>query len=113
NLQFCNIVINYDLPWNPFRVVQRIGRVHRIGQSRNMQVFNYRLRNELDERLADCHETRVDSAVARLASVTGLDMTDIRDQLLGMAQEFIDYEKIYRQALTDSKIKSPEEEISA
>ncbi len=112
NLQFCNIVVNYDSPWNPFRVVQRIGRVHRIGQERNMQVFTFRLRNGLDQRLTECHESRADAAVARLAQVTGIDATDIRDQLLGLAQEFIDYEKLYRQALKDSETRSSEQEIA-
>lgn len=112
NLQFCNIVVNYDSPWNPFRVVQRIGRVHRIGQKRNMQIFTFRLRNELDQRLTECHESRVDVAVSRLTQVTGLDAADIRDQLLGLAQEFIDYEKLYRQTLKDSESKSSEAEIA-
>lgn len=40
NLQFCNTVINYDLPWNPLRLEQRIGRVHRIGQSECVRVYN-------------------------------------------------------------------------
>ena len=112
NLQFCNVVVNYDSPWNPFRVVQRIGRVHRIGQDRNMQIFTFRLRNGLDQRLTECHESRVDTAVARLAQVTGLDATDVRDQLIGLAQEFIDYEKLYRQALKDSETKPSEAEIA-
>ena len=63
-------------------------------------------------RVTECHESRVDTAVARLAQVTGLDATDIRDQLLGLAQEFIDYEKLYRQALKDSETKSSEAEIA-
>ena len=40
NLQFCRIVVNFDLPWNPMRVEQRIGRVHRIGQTRDVLVAN-------------------------------------------------------------------------
>lgn len=40
NLQFCNQVINYDLPWNPMRVEQRIGRVHRLGQKRDVHIYN-------------------------------------------------------------------------
>jgi SNF2 family DNA or RNA helicase len=40
NLQFCNQVINYDLPWNPMRVEQRIGRVHRLGQKRDVYINN-------------------------------------------------------------------------
>lgn len=112
NLQFCNIVVNYDLPWNPFRLVQRIGRVHRIGQSRNMKVFNLQLRNDLDERLAGCHEERVDTAVERLSNVTGWNVEDIRDQLLGFAQEFINYEQLYRDALKESKSTLSEQEIA-
>ena len=111
NLQFCNIVVNYDLPWNPFRVVQRIGRVHRIGQKKDMQVFNYRLLNELDERLSDCHEGRVDTAISRLSEVTGLVPSDIRDQLLGFAQEFINYDKVFSDSLARSGLRSSEQEI--
>lgn len=40
NLQFCHVVVNYDLPWNPMRVEQRIGRVHRLGQSSDVLVVN-------------------------------------------------------------------------
>lgn len=40
NLQFCNALVNYDLPWNPMTIEQRIGRIHRLGQQRNVHVFN-------------------------------------------------------------------------
>lgn len=40
NLQFCRHIINYDLPWNPMRVEQRIGRVHRLGQKRDVHIYN-------------------------------------------------------------------------
>ncbi|OGP57594.1 MAG: hypothetical protein A2V67_09210 [Deltaproteobacteria bacterium RBG_13_61_14] len=41
NLQFCHLMVNYDLPWNPTRLEQRMGRIHRIGQERDVYVFNF------------------------------------------------------------------------
>ena len=41
NLQFCRLLINYDLPWNPTRLEQRLGRIHRIGQERDVHTFNF------------------------------------------------------------------------
>ena len=52
NLQFCNLVVNYDLPWNPQRIEQRIGRCHRYGQERDVLVVNFlNRRNAADDRL--------------------------------------------------------------
>jgi superfamily II DNA/RNA helicase len=53
NLQFCNIMVNYDLPWNPMRVEQRIGRIHRIGQKREVYIFNMGLKNTIEEYVLD------------------------------------------------------------
>jgi superfamily II DNA or RNA helicase len=49
NLQFCRTVINYDLPWNPMQLEQRVGRVHRIGQTRDVFVFNFCLAGSLED----------------------------------------------------------------
>jgi SNF2 family DNA or RNA helicase len=51
NLQFCHIVINYDLPWNPMRIEQRIGRVDRIGQSNPVRAFNFIFENSVEFRV--------------------------------------------------------------
>ena len=51
NLQFCNTLINFDLPWNPMRIEQRVGRVHRIGQTREVFVFNLCTRGSLEEKI--------------------------------------------------------------
>ncbi len=51
NLQFANTLINFDLPWNPMRIEQRIGRVHRIGQTREVFVFNLCTAGSLEERI--------------------------------------------------------------
>ena len=60
NLQFSNIIINYDLPWNPMKIEQRCGRVDRIGQQRDVEIYNliiedtveYRVREVLEEKLS-------------------------------------------------------------
>lgn len=49
NLQFCNCVLNYDLPWNPMRIEQRIGRVHRVTQTRDVHVANFFAIDTVDE----------------------------------------------------------------
>jgi len=49
NLQFCRTVVNYDLPWNPMTIEQRIGRVHRIGQTREVYVFNLCLAGSVEQ----------------------------------------------------------------
>jgi hypothetical protein len=59
NFQFCNIVINYDLPWNPMKIEQRIGRLDRIGQKRDVQIYNFAVRGMLDERILDVLEYRI------------------------------------------------------
>jgi superfamily II DNA or RNA helicase/tetratricopeptide (TPR) repeat protein len=49
NIQFCNTLINYDLPWNPMRLEQRIGRIHRIGQERDVFIFNLCLQGSIED----------------------------------------------------------------
>jgi superfamily II DNA or RNA helicase len=51
NLQFCRTVINYDLPWNPVTIEQRVGRVHRIGQTRDVYIFNLCLAGSVEEHI--------------------------------------------------------------
>lgn len=49
NIQFANTIVNYDLPWNPMQIEQRIGRVHRIGQTQDVFVFNFCLEGSIEE----------------------------------------------------------------
>jgi SNF2 family DNA or RNA helicase len=49
NLQFCRTVVNYDLPWNPMRIEQRIGRVHRLGQTRDIRIHNFTARDTVED----------------------------------------------------------------
>lgn len=51
NFQFCNQVINFDLPWNPMRLEQRIGRVHRLGQTRDVHIYNLITKDTIEEHI--------------------------------------------------------------
>lgn len=51
NLQFCNQIINFDLPWNPMRVEQRIGRIHRLGQEKDVYIYNLSTKGTIEEHI--------------------------------------------------------------
>lgn len=53
NLQFCNNVINYDLPWNPMKIEQRIGRVHRLGQTSDVNIYNLSTIGTIEEKILE------------------------------------------------------------
>ena len=79
NMQFAHIVINYDMPWNPMVVEQRIGRVDRIGQLHEVQAFNIMLDNSIDKRVYEVIETKLNQIMAEL----GIDKTsDVLDSTL-------------------------------
>lgn len=51
NLQFCKNIINYDLPWNPMRIEQRIGRIHRLGQENDVHIYNFATKETVEEHI--------------------------------------------------------------
>jgi superfamily II DNA or RNA helicase len=59
NLQFSHIVVNYDLPWNPMKIEQRIGRADRIGQQADVQVYNFILKDTVENRVRDVLEMKL------------------------------------------------------
>ncbi|MEV7018693.1 helicase-related protein [Streptomyces sp. NPDC093991] len=61
NLQFCHLMINYDLPWNPVRLEQRMGRVHRIGQSADCWIFNFCATNTVEGELLERLHQRLEA----------------------------------------------------
>jgi SNF2 family DNA or RNA helicase len=83
NMQFCHIVINYDLPWNPMMIEQRIGRVDRIGQKNTVQAFNMLTNNSVDLRVYEVIEEKL----GRILSELGIDKTsDVLDSAIDMQQ---------------------------
>lgn len=85
NLQFCNLVVNYDLPWNPQRVEQRIGRCHRYGQKHDVVVLNFiNTANKADRRVYELlsHKFQLFEGVFGAS-----------DEVLGSIESGIDFEK--------------------
>ena len=78
NLQFCHVVINFDMPWNPMRVEQRIGRVDRIGQPHVVRAINFVLENTVEHRVREVLESKL----AVIAEEFGVDKAaDIMDSV--------------------------------
>jgi len=68
DLQFCRVMANYDLPWNPMRIEQRIGRIDRVGQKANrLSIVNFKVRDTIEERLYD----RLHAKLERFANSLG------------------------------------------
>jgi SNF2 family DNA or RNA helicase len=59
NLQFSRIMVNYDLPWNPMEIEQRIGRIHRIGQERDVYVYNFCATGSLEDHILDVLDRKI------------------------------------------------------
>ena len=107
NLQFCNIVINYDLPWNPQRVEQRIGRCHRYGQRHEVIVANLlNTRNHADCRLLELLQTKLNLFDGLFGS---------SDEILGALDSGVDFEKrilaIYQTCKTPEEIDKAFDDI--
>lgn len=102
NLQFCSLLINYDLPWNPQRIEQRIGRCHRYGQKHDVVVINFiNRRNAADRRIFEL----LDSKFNLFKWVFWAS-----DEVLGVIESWVDFEKriakIYQECRTEDEINA-------
>jgi SNF2 family DNA or RNA helicase len=59
NLQFCHQMINYDLPWNPMKIEQRIGRIHRIGQQKEVRIYNLCAANSIEDYILEILDRKI------------------------------------------------------
>lgn len=101
NLQFCSLVVNYDLPWNPQRIEQRIGRCHRYGQKHDVVVVNFlNKKNAADQRVYQLLEEKF----KLFSGVFGAS-----DEVLGVIESGVDLEKrivdIYQTCRTEQQIE--------
>jgi hypothetical protein len=101
NMQFCSMVINFDLPWNPQRIEQRIGRCHRYGQKYDVVVINFlNEKNAADKRVYELLEHKFNL----FSGVFGAS-----DDVLGTIESGVDFERrvleIYQECRTEKEIK--------
>lgn len=109
NLQFCSLVVNYDLPWNPQRIEQRIGRCHRYGQKHDVVVINFlNTKNAADQRVFEL----LSSKFQLFSGVFGAS-----DEVLGSIESGVDFEKriiqIYQKCRSSDEIESAFNELQS
>jgi len=109
NLQFCSLVVNYDLPWNPQRIEQRIGRCHRYGQQHDVVVVNFlNKNNEADQRVYKILAEKF----SLFEGVFGAS-----DEVLGAIESGVDFEKrindIYQHCRTPEEITTSFDQLQA
>ena len=101
NLQFARILFNFDLPWNPMDVEQRIGRIHRYGQNHTAQVYNLVLSDTIEGRIF----LMLDEKLVEIAKTVG----KVDDQ----GNERLNYDRLYQEALSDPELKRTKVELEA
>jgi len=85
NLQFCRTMINFDVPWNPMRIEQRVGRIHRVGQEREVHIYNLSARNTIEDYLLEI----IDQKLNMFELVIGE-----MDMILGHLSDERDFEEL-------------------
>ena len=99
NLQkTCHIMVNYDLPWNPMRLVQRIGRLYRYGQKKTVVVFNMHSPTTADEQIIQLMYERIGQVVKDLSTIGNEFNERLSDDILGEIAELSDIENILKEA---------------
>lgn len=113
NLQFARILFNYDLPWNPMDIEQRIGRIHRYGQRDTAQVYNIVATNTIEGRIYLLLEDKLRQIAATLGKVDehGEIAEDLRGQILGQLAAELSYDKVYREAISDPTLVRTRQEL--
>lgn len=115
NLQFARILFNFDLPWNPMDIEQRIGRIHRYGQNHTAQVYNLVMSDTIEGRIflmLDAKLTEIARTVGKVDE-QGNVAEDLRAQILGQLSERLNYDRLYQEALSDPELKRTKVELEA
>ncbi|WP_419881351.1 DEAD/DEAH box helicase [Peribacillus sp. B-H-3] len=91
NLQFCHHLINFDLPWNPMRLEQRIGRIHRLGQKEDVRIYNFATQDTVEEHILKLLYEKInlfEKVIGELDDIlTKLDIGNIEEYLVDVVGE--------------------------
>ena len=114
----CNlprVLFNFDLPWNPMDVEQRIGRIHRYGQKHTAQVYNLVLSDTIEGRIFLLLTDKLKQIARTLGKLDeqGNVAEDLHMQILGQLSERLTYDALYREALSDPELRRTKEELQA
>jgi SNF2 family DNA or RNA helicase len=115
NLQFSRVLINFDLPWNPMDMEQRIGRIHRYGQKHTAQVYNLVLSDTIEGKIFLLLDSKLQEIARTLGKLDaqGNVAEDLRSQILGQLAERLNYDRLYQEALSDPELKRTKVELEA
>lgn len=106
NLQkACHVMVNYDLPWNPMRLQQRIGRLDRYKQQRVVQVFNLRVPDSWDQHISTRILERLDVIQRTMALAGPGILEDYKEMILGQVAEQVDATKLFSESKTGHEVK--------
>ena len=113
NLQHARILFNFDLPFNPMDVEQRIGRIHRYGQRHTAQVYNLVLSDTIEGSIFLMLEDKLKEIAKTLGKLdeNGVVAEDLRSQILGQLSEGLKYQQLYAEALADPELQRTKQEL--
>jgi SNF2 family DNA or RNA helicase len=113
NLQYARILVNFDLPWNPMDLEQRIGRIHRYGQKHTSQVYNFVSIDTIEGNIYLTLEEKIHEIASALGKVDehGQVAEDLRSQILGQLGTQLSFDQLYRDAIDDPELKRTNVEL--
>jgi SNF2 family DNA or RNA helicase len=106
NLQFCHIMVNFDLPWNPQRIEQRVGRIHRVGQKKRVEIFNLSALGTIEDHLLNILDRKLNMFELIIGEM---------EMILGYLTEERDFEsllmEVWMKSEDESKLESDMEAL--